>query len=163
MPEQHSPLETVRQFLRALEEQDPKRALSFLGDGIVYRNMPLPASRGAAAKAQIRGFLKLCGAGFEVQLHHIAAEGSSVLTVRTDVIKAGRFRTSFWVCGTFEVRDGKIVYWCDYFDWLSVLAGSGVGGVRALLSAVADKRREVRAARRQTASTEVSRPVPGSR
>jgi limonene-1,2-epoxide hydrolase len=145
MPEQQSPQETVRQFLRALEEHNGKKALSYLGDGVVYRNMPLPAARGAAAKAQIRAFMKLC-TGFEARIHNIAAEGPMVLTERTDVLQAGRFRTSFWVCGTFEVRDGKIVYWCDYFDWFTVLAGSGVGGVRALVSVVADRRRSVRAA-----------------
>jgi hypothetical protein len=27
-----------------------------------------------------------------------------------------RLDLSFWVCGTLEVRDGKIVLWRDYFD-----------------------------------------------
>jgi limonene-1,2-epoxide hydrolase len=38
------------------------------------------------------------------------------MTERTDSIIIGRFRAEFWVCGVFEVHDGKITLWRDYFD-----------------------------------------------
>jgi len=41
----------------------------------------------------------------------------------------------FWVCGTFEVRDGKIVLWRDYFDWGTFLMAGVRGLGRALLGA----------------------------
>ena len=28
----------------------------------------------------------------------------------------GPVRLQFWVCGVFEVRDGRITLWRDYFD-----------------------------------------------
>ena len=40
-----------------------------------------------------------------------------VLTDRTDVLRKGKWETSFWVRGTFEVRDGKITLWDDAFSW----------------------------------------------
>jgi limonene-1,2-epoxide hydrolase len=59
-----------------------------------------------------------------------------VLTERTDVLEAKRFRAAFWVCGTFEVRDGKVVLWRDYFDWPTVLAATAKGAVRAAAGAL---------------------------
>ena len=42
---------------------------------------------------------------------------TSVLTDRTDVLRKGKWETSFWVRGTFEVRDGRITLWDDAFSW----------------------------------------------
>jgi hypothetical protein len=39
-----------------------------------------------------------------------------LLTERTDSARGRWFSLEFWVCGTFEVRDGKIALWRDYFD-----------------------------------------------
>ena len=58
-------------------------------------------------------------AGFEVKIHRIAVNGSSVLTERTDVLQFGPVRLQFWVCGVFEVHDGRITLWRDYFDLAS--------------------------------------------
>ena len=46
----------------------------------------------------------------------MAADGNTVLTERTDALIFGRVRLNFWVCGVFEVRDGRITLWRDYFD-----------------------------------------------
>jgi len=51
-----------------------------------------------------------------VKIHRIAVNGASVLTERTDVLVVGPVRLQFWVCGVFEVRDGRITLWRDYFD-----------------------------------------------
>jgi limonene-1,2-epoxide hydrolase len=54
--------------------------------------------------------------GFEVKIHRIAADGNSVLTERTDALIVGPLRLQFWVCGIFEVHNGAITLWRDYFD-----------------------------------------------
>ncbi len=54
--------------------------------------------------------------GFEVKIHRIAVNGPVVLTERTDVLRLGPVRLQFWVCGVFEVKDGRITLWRDYFD-----------------------------------------------
>lgn len=58
---------------------------------------------------------------------------SSVLTERTDSIIIGRFQAHFWVCGVFEVIDGKITLWRDYFDVWDMLKGTVRGLIEALL------------------------------
>ena len=65
--------------------------------------------------------------------HHAAADGAVVLTDRTDVLTYRRFRTRFWVCGTFEVRDGRIVLWDDHFSMTNFVGAGVLGLVRSVL------------------------------
>ena len=113
-------IETVRAFLRSLEDRNLNRALEMVSAEVVYQNVPLPPARGAREfEKQMRVFEKLVDR-FEAQIHHIAADGPFVLTERTDVLERGGLKLAFWVCGTFEVRDGRIVLWRDYFDWAAL-------------------------------------------
>jgi limonene-1,2-epoxide hydrolase len=113
-------IETVRAFLRNLEERNLDRALSYVSSDVVYQNVPLPPARGVREfEKQMRFFEKLVDR-FEARTHHIAADGPFVLTERTDVLERGGLRLEFWVCGTFEVREERIVLWRDYFDWAAL-------------------------------------------
>jgi limonene-1,2-epoxide hydrolase len=113
-------IETVRAFLRSLEDRNLDSALGLTSADVVYQNVPLSPARGAREfEKQMRFFEKLVDR-FEAQIHHIAADGPFVLTERTDVLERRGLRLAFWVCGTFEVRDGRITLWRDYFDWAAV-------------------------------------------
>jgi limonene-1,2-epoxide hydrolase len=114
-----SPVEIVTQFLDAMQEGDIEAILSLVADDIVYSNVSLPTIRGIdrfsrGVRAYYRHHL-----GFQVVVHRIAGNGSSVLTERTDALTLGPFRMQFWVCGVFEVEDGRVTLWRDYFDWRS--------------------------------------------
>ncbi len=111
-----SNIAVVEGFLAALEAMDADRALEYLADDVVYQNVPFPPDRGKAAVTRtLKGFAKLA-TGFEVKMHHIAENDGVVLTERTDVIVGPLLYLDIWVCGTFEVRNGKITLWRDYFD-----------------------------------------------
>jgi limonene-1,2-epoxide hydrolase len=113
-------IETVRAFLRCLEERNLDGALALVSADVVYQNIPLSPARGVREfEKQMRGFEKLIDR-FEARIHHIAADGPFVLTERTDVIERGGMRLAPWVCGTFEVRNERIVLWRDYFDWAAL-------------------------------------------
>ena len=126
-------VQVVRDFLRALERLDVDAAVALLDDDVVYQNVPLPPARGRRAVERQLRLLARYGSGFEARIHNIAADGATVLTERTDVIEVGRLRADFWVCGTFEVRDGRIVLWRDYFDFANLTWAFVRGAVRALL------------------------------
>lgn len=126
-------VQVVRDFLRALEQLDVDAAVALLDDDVVYRNVPFPPARGRAAVSTQLRWLGRWATGFEARLHNIAADGAVVLTERTDVLARGRFRAEFWVCGTFEVRDGKVVLWRDYFDFADLTWAMVKGALRALL------------------------------
>ncbi|MCC5951451.1 MAG: nuclear transport factor 2 family protein [Acidimicrobiia bacterium] len=125
-------------FLAALERLDVDGAAELLDESVVYQNVPLPPARGRTATVgQLQSFMRFSD-GFEVVTHNIAANGPVVLTERTDVFVIGGGRASFWVCGTFEVHDGKITLWRDRFDFVDFtvaltrgLAGAAIARLRA--------------------------------
>jgi len=128
------PTEVVVQFIEALERLDLDGALALTTDDLVYQNVPLPPTRSKAAARRLLGTFIRPSAAFEVEMHNIAANGDVVLTERTDTLATGPWRASFWVCGTFEVRDGRIAVWRDRFDYADFTVACLKGGVLALLS-----------------------------
>lgn len=114
------PETVVRSFLDALERLDTAAACELVADDIVYVNKGLPAVRGRAQFERAMGFLSKYCDDFEARVNHLAVDGDIVLTERVDLIGKGDFRPEFWVCGTFEVRNGRITLWRDHFDYVNV-------------------------------------------
>ncbi|OZD14180.1 epoxide hydrolase [Rhodococcus sp. 06-156-3C] len=116
----------------ALRNRDVERVVDRLDDAVVWHNVGLPRVRG---KRRVGKFMRLLAKpqyGFDVTIHNIASDGDTVLTERTDVLIWRRLRIEFWVCGTFELRDGKILVWRYYFDNVDFLEGLIRGALRAL-------------------------------
>jgi limonene-1,2-epoxide hydrolase len=136
---------TVEVFLTAFQDQDFDAAAAVLDENLVYQNVGFPTIRGRArAMKLMRGMEGRIG--FGVKTHRIAVNGSSVLTERTDVLTFGPVRLQFWVCGVFEVRDGRITLWRDYFDMFDFtkaivrgVAGIVVPGLRPQFGTVAGR------------------------
>lgn len=125
------PLAVTEAFLASLADSDVDGAMDLLADDVVYTNVGLPTIRGRDAVARAMGGLSGSRTGFEVYIHSSAAEGTTVLNERTDVITVGRLRLQFWVMGRFEVSEGKITLWRDYFD-LWDMARATVRGLASL-------------------------------
>jgi len=82
----------------------------------VYHNIPMDPVVGIDATiAFIEGFFAMCES-LAFELVHVAVRGSVVLTERVDTFTVGQVEGPLPVMGTFEVRDGKISAWRDYFD-----------------------------------------------
>jgi limonene-1,2-epoxide hydrolase len=124
-----SPEETVREFMRLLAAPDTKAAIELLDPEVVWRNTGLPTIKGRRVGGMLLDAEKR-GLTVAVTIHHAAADGDVVLTDRTDVLGKGRWQTSFWVRGTFEVRDGRITLWDDAFSWADFTRGSLIGLTR---------------------------------
>ena len=106
---------TIENFLTAMQNHDIDSAGAALDENLAYQNVGFPTIRGRARAMKL--FRSMQGrVGFEVKIHRIAVNGSTVLTERTDALVFGRVRLQFWVCGVFEVTDGRITLWRDYFD-----------------------------------------------
>jgi limonene-1,2-epoxide hydrolase len=125
------PVRIVEGFLYALQDKDWETMTAVTDENIVYHNVGLPIINGRHRTLKLLRRLETSNAGFEVKIHRIAAEGTSVLTERTDVLRFGRFRLAFWVCGVFEVRDGRITLWRDYFDFFDMFKATlrGLAGL----------------------------------
>lgn len=122
-----APVAVVERFLDRLRVTDSDGAADLLAVDVEYENKGLPTIHGRERVRRLFEAMNRVGTGFEVYVHLISADGSSVLTERTDVLKWGRLRIQFWVCGRFDVRDGEIVVWRDYFDHLTILAATARG------------------------------------
>ena len=121
---------TVEGFLNALQDEDFEAAEAALDDNLVYENVGLPTIRGRTRAIKL--FRQMEGrAAFEVKIHRMAADGAAVLTERTDALIVGPLRLQFWVCGVFEVHNGRITLWRDYFDFFDMFKATvrGLAGV----------------------------------
>jgi limonene-1,2-epoxide hydrolase len=121
---------TVEQFLYALQDSNLDAAGTLLAEDLVYQNVGLPTIHGR--KRAMKLFSSLGGSSaFEVKIHRIAAEGAAVLTERTDALIFGPLRLQFWVCGVFEVHNGEITLWRDYFDFFDMFKATlrGLAGL----------------------------------
>lgn len=127
-------IEVVERFLGALEKLDIDAAVALLDPSVVYENVPLPPARGLPAVEKQLRWLGRYARGLEVVHHNIASNGPVVLTERTDILSVGRLTAAFWVCGTFEVRDGRITLWRDRFDMVDFALSWVRGAAKLLLS-----------------------------
>jgi limonene-1,2-epoxide hydrolase len=111
-----TPTQVVQEFCAAFATKDVDTISSLLADDVVYHNVGMaPAVGKEASVAMIQGFLDMAET-MTFAIHRIAANGDSVLTERTDTFTINGADSPVAVMGTFDLRDGKIVAWRDYFD-----------------------------------------------
>lgn len=114
-PAAHSPAAIVRAFAQAWDRLDFATILALLAPGIRYENGPLPPLVGHAAVSR---YLQDAGP-FEAcrwELVAIAEDGSRVLTERVDHLRVRGTTIRLPVMGIFDVQQGLIHHWRDYFD-----------------------------------------------
>ncbi len=117
-------IDLVRRFCATWSTLDIPKILEFFTDDAVYHNMPLQPIQG---KDAIKGVIEQFMAPFERadwEVKQIVAAGDIVLTERVDRF-IGEKTVELPVMGTFEIRDGKIAAWRDYFDlaaWTSQMS-----------------------------------------
>ena len=109
--------DTVRDFIAAWNDFDLDRLMAFFTPDCLYHNMPMDPVRGSEAiRAVIQGYTA-AASKIEWTIHQMAEnEQGVVLTERTDRFLFGDTWVELPVMGTFELRDGKISAWRDYFD-----------------------------------------------
>jgi limonene-1,2-epoxide hydrolase len=111
------PIDVVRRFCAAWSRLDLDELVGFFTDDAVYHNIPIAPVVGPD---QIRATIENFTGGvesIEFRVDAIAADGGTVLTERVDVFRfPGGQVVDLPVMGTFEVVDGRIAAWRDYFD-----------------------------------------------
>jgi limonene-1,2-epoxide hydrolase len=111
-----TPLEIVTQFCDQVAGGDAEKAAAFFSDDAIYHNIPLdPVNGRAAIRDTIGMFLGMADKVWFDTLN-IVADGPVVMTERIDHFAQGGRDIALPVMGTFEVYDGKITAWRDYFD-----------------------------------------------
>jgi limonene-1,2-epoxide hydrolase len=127
---------TVTAFLNSLRAPDLDAAAELLDENLVYQNVGFPTVNGRRRTIKLFRAMDRPSLGFDVKIHRSAADGASVLNERTDVLIFGPVRLQFWVCGVFEVHDGRITLWRDYFDQFDFAKAVVRGLVGAVIPAL---------------------------
>ena len=107
----------VRDFCAAWSHADIDTIIDSFTDDAVYHNMPMdPMTSKEAIRGFIEPFMEPC-TGVEWTVSFIAEDANGVvLTERVDAFMFCDKRIALPVMGTFELDNGKIARWRDYFD-----------------------------------------------
>ena len=107
----------VRDFCAAWTRRDIPELLGYFADDAVYHNMPLAPATGKDAIQEILNLFVPPATTIVFEMLHVASAGSVVFTERVDRFVIGDKEIALPVAGVFEIRDGKIAAWRDYFDF----------------------------------------------
>jgi len=109
----------VTDFCRAWSKLNTDEVLSYLTDDCFYHNIPMEPMVGkAAVRKFVEPFLKDAqSANFAIK--HTTSAGNVVMNERVDTFVMGPKKIELPVAGVFEIRNGKIAAWRDYFDLAS--------------------------------------------
>jgi limonene-1,2-epoxide hydrolase len=106
----------VDDFIAAWKTMDIDKVMGFLSSDCAYHNIPWEPLHGHdAIRNMLKGFMKGVSA-IEFVVHKEIEAGEVVMNERTDKFQIKGHWLELPVMGVFEVRDGKIVAWRDYFD-----------------------------------------------
>ena len=116
----HNAEQIVRDLCSALEKHDAEAFRPLLTDDVVYHNIPMEPAVGIdAAITFLAGFFAMFDST-AITMLNLAVRGNVVLTERVDTFTLGRKTAPLPVMGAFEIRDGRVCAWRDYFDMAQV-------------------------------------------
>lgn len=114
---------TIREFIEAWSRLDPEELAGYFAEDGIYHNMPTgPVSGRLNVEGLIRGFIA-SWTETTWDLLNIVCAGDLVIAERLDRTRAGDKSVDLPCVGVFELEDGKIKTWRDYFDFSTYQRG----------------------------------------
>jgi len=113
--------ELVTEFCKKWATPDPEERAGYFTEDAVYHNIPMEPVQGREAIEQfIAGFTAVFD-GIDFQVHKQVCDGDLVINERTDVMRRkDGDPIALPVTGVFEIKDGRIAAWRDYFDMATI-------------------------------------------
>jgi limonene-1,2-epoxide hydrolase len=106
----------VRDFIAAWSTLNVDRIIGYFTDDGVYHNIMLqPVAGRENLRKFIQGFVKSWSAT-DWEIRTLISKGDIVIAERVDRTSLGAKQVALPCCGVFELKDGKIREWRDYFD-----------------------------------------------
>ncbi|MCS6924313.1 MAG: nuclear transport factor 2 family protein [Candidatus Binatia bacterium] len=108
----------VTAFCRSLLDADMAKTVEYLAEDVHYHNIPWKPVTGRAAVRQLLDPL-VHGANCAItkmDIKHTASCGNVVMNERVETWVKGSVKIDLPVFGVFELENGKITHWRDYFD-----------------------------------------------
>jgi|SRR5271165_2180049 len=111
------PVDIVTRFCATWKTGDTHALSAFFTDDATYQNMMDNPCHGREKIHQVLGSFYTFTPSIDFRIRSIAASGSTVLTERIDVCTTTQDVTVHLpIAGVFEIRDGRIAAWRDYYD-----------------------------------------------
>lgn len=108
---------TIEAFVDAFNERDVDKVMTFFVDeDPVYHNMPGPPVKGTDAVRNLINMFVSSADSLDWEILHIAQTGDTVLAERIDRFVIKGKDVALPCLGAFDMKDGKIAEWRDYFD-----------------------------------------------
>ncbi|MBM3554150.1 MAG: limonene-1,2-epoxide hydrolase [Alphaproteobacteria bacterium] len=108
--------QVIRDFIAAWPRLDAEELGGYFSEDGVYHNMPAAPVTGRANIVKFIGKFVSQWTSTEWDVLNILANGDVVIAERLDRTRIGAKAVNLPCCGVFEMRDGKIRVWRDYFD-----------------------------------------------
>jgi limonene-1,2-epoxide hydrolase len=120
-----TPDQFVRDFIALLVARDLDAAAAMVSEDFEYDNVPMGKAHGPEALTQtLSGFFSMCTAiDWEIvrQTSSGTMASGTVLNERDDRVEIHGRWASLPVAGVFEIRDGRLTLWRDYFDRQTII------------------------------------------
>ena len=105
----------VRQFLLLWEQRDTDKLVAACTDDAVWHHRPLPPAVGRDGIREFaQRFADVPGGPYEILLQVV--DDRVVMNERLDRVTVDGRLAELRACGVFEIEDGRIKAWRDYFD-----------------------------------------------
>jgi limonene-1,2-epoxide hydrolase len=108
--------EVVNRFIDAIGRRDQAEAMALVADDCYYDNVPIGDMTGKDKMAEFLAPMFKGSGPLTFEVHRQTASGKIVMNERTDRFVMRGKEIALPVAGVFEVTDGKISFWRDYFD-----------------------------------------------
>ena len=116
----------IREFIAAWSRLDAEELAGYFAEDGCYFNMPTQPIKGRDnVEGFIRQFLQTWTAT-DWEILNIVASGDIVIAERLDKTQTSQGNVDLPCTGVFEMADGKIKEWRDYFDlntFMSAMSG----------------------------------------
>jgi limonene-1,2-epoxide hydrolase len=111
-----APSTVVDDFIAAIERRDLDAAMALVAPDCEYDNVPIGPVRGRSAIRAILDPIASRSDEIEWPVRRSASAGPIVFNERIDRFRSGDRWVEIAVVGVWEVHDGLITLWRDYFD-----------------------------------------------
>lgn len=106
----------IREFVQAWSNLDAEELASYFTEDAIYHNMPSDPVQGRASIQQfIAGFIRPWEST-EWEIISLVTDGDIVIVERLDKTVVAGSPVNLPCLGYFQLEDGKIKLWRDYFD-----------------------------------------------
>ena len=113
----------VREFIAAWSKLNTDELVGYFTEDGIYHNMPAkPVSGHGDLRAFISAFLE-SWEKTDWEILNLLAADDIVMVERVDRTLAAGKEVELPCCGIFEMKEGKIAVWRDYFDMQTYIKG----------------------------------------